>query len=311
MTSRPLVSILIPNYNKGKYLSETLNSILQQSYSEWECIIVDDHSSDNSWQVLKEYAKIDSRFRIYLRPNYLTKGGNACRNYAFRKSKGDLINWFDSDDLMSTDKLEIQVKLFSQSNFDIVLGNHAYFFDNNLANSIQEKLEFRNDDRVYRFLIGDFWFATWVPMFKKSFIERSGILFNERLQRNQESEFYVKLLSLDPSVGYLDRVLGFRRMNCDTIRGSYNKLKRGGKLVVDFPYIHSICVFLTKNGSVDQQVNEFFIRWFYKYLVYSDFKFGFLTRCLIWLVKLKGLNKCMIFFKIYLYRLKQNSFARF
>ena len=90
-TTKNLVSILIPNYNKASYLRPTLDSIMAQTYSNWECIIVDDHSTDISWEIIEEYAKTDSRFKIYKRPNHLAKGGNVCRNYAFTNSVGDFV----------------------------------------------------------------------------------------------------------------------------------------------------------------------------------------------------------------------------
>ena len=75
----PLVSILIPNYNKAPYLRETLDSVLSQTYTHWECIIVDDHSTDNSWEILEEYVAKDSRFKLYKRPVDRKQGGNAAR----------------------------------------------------------------------------------------------------------------------------------------------------------------------------------------------------------------------------------------
>lgn len=96
-----LISILIPNFNKGAYVQETLDSVLFQTYINWECIIVDDHSTDNSWKKIEEYVKMDSRFKAFKRPDNLQKGGNTCRNYALHLSKGDLILFLDSDDVLA------------------------------------------------------------------------------------------------------------------------------------------------------------------------------------------------------------------
>ncbi len=101
MDNKPLVSILIPNFNKAPYLRETLDSILAQTYTDWECIIVDDHSTDDSWGILEEYAEKDLRFKIYRRPDHLPKGGNVCRNFAYDNSRGDLILYLDSDDVLA------------------------------------------------------------------------------------------------------------------------------------------------------------------------------------------------------------------
>ena len=122
-----LISILIPNYNKANYLRETLDSVFAQTYTNWECIIVDDHSTDNSWEILQEYTIRDSRFEIRKRPGHLPKGGNACRNYAFELSEGEFVNWFDSDDVMFENFLADKIKAFTtEVQFVICSGYYWY-----------------------------------------------------------------------------------------------------------------------------------------------------------------------------------------
>ena len=96
----PIVSIIIPTYNRAHLISETLDSILTQTYTHWECIVVDDGSDDSTAELLAGYCKKDARFQYHQRPNDRPKGANACRNYGFELCKGEYINWFDSDDLM-------------------------------------------------------------------------------------------------------------------------------------------------------------------------------------------------------------------
>ena len=81
------VSIIIPVYNRESLILETLNSIQQQIYKDWECIIIDDHSTDNTLSLVKEFCNEDARFSYYLRPEKKPKGANSCRNYGFLKSK--------------------------------------------------------------------------------------------------------------------------------------------------------------------------------------------------------------------------------
>ena len=86
-----------------EYSSETLitlDSIINQTFTDWECILVDDRSADESIRVLQEYQKKDARFKAFLRPLSLKKGANSCRNYGFLQATGSYIKWFDSDDLM-------------------------------------------------------------------------------------------------------------------------------------------------------------------------------------------------------------------
>ena len=84
-----MISIILPVYNQIQYLKETLNSILTQSFCNWECIIVDDGSSKETIQLLIEYCNIDDRIKFYNRPANRIKGANSCRNYGYEKSRGE------------------------------------------------------------------------------------------------------------------------------------------------------------------------------------------------------------------------------
>ncbi|MDC0637800.1 glycosyltransferase, partial [Flavobacteriaceae bacterium] len=107
----PLVSIIIANYNRAHLIEETLDSIKNQSYTFFECIIVDDGSTDNSVNVVQNWIQGDERFQFFKRPKSIRKGANACRNWGFKeKSKGDLIKFFDSDDIMLKDHIKISVE---------------------------------------------------------------------------------------------------------------------------------------------------------------------------------------------------------
>ena len=101
-----LVSIIIPAYNQSSLISETLNSVLNQTYINWECIIVDDGSTDNTTEIVKKYTVGDSRFKLKNRPQKKLKGANACRNYGFKLSKGEYVLFLDSDDIWLDDLVE-------------------------------------------------------------------------------------------------------------------------------------------------------------------------------------------------------------
>src|SRR5688572_29060991 len=104
MNALPLISIIIPTYNRALMLEETLDSIIAQTYKNWECIVVDDGSTDATDKLMAEYIDRDSRFQYHHRPKDRLPGGNAARNYGFEISKGNFIQWFDSDDYMMANK---------------------------------------------------------------------------------------------------------------------------------------------------------------------------------------------------------------
>lgn len=109
------VSIVMPVFNSDKYLSEAIESILQQTFSDWELIIVDDHSTDSSVSIIKKYAQIDSRITpVYLSNNM---GAAAARNTGIAYRRGRYLAFLDSDDIWLKHKLEIQLTFMEKNNY--------------------------------------------------------------------------------------------------------------------------------------------------------------------------------------------------
>lgn len=107
-----LVSVIIPTYNSEKYIEETLNSVLNQTYGEFEIIIIDDCSKDNTFEIVKEYEKKYSN--IVCLKQEQNKGVAEARNRGIKKSRGRYIAFLDSDDLWHEKKLEKQLKLMKE-----------------------------------------------------------------------------------------------------------------------------------------------------------------------------------------------------
>src|SRR5688500_3635958 len=99
----PLVSICMPVYNGEKYIKEAIQSVTSQSYSNWELIIVNDGSKDNTASVLNSIS--DSRIKVFHQEN---KGQCSAANFAFKNSSGSFIKFFDADDLLSSDMIQKQ-----------------------------------------------------------------------------------------------------------------------------------------------------------------------------------------------------------
>ncbi|WP_418223271.1 glycosyltransferase family 2 protein [Clostridium isatidis] len=108
-----LVSIITPTYNCGRFISETIDSVLKQTYTNWEMIIVDDCSTDNTKEVVEEYVKKDSRIKYYILEQ--NSGAAVSRTRAMELAKGKYIAFLDSDDLWTEDKLQKQID-FMESN---------------------------------------------------------------------------------------------------------------------------------------------------------------------------------------------------
>lgn len=120
-----MISVIIPCYNYGHLIADTVDSILQQTYSDLEIIIIDDGSSDNTETVVQQIMARDKRVNYFKFPN---TGLGASRNRGLGKVKGDFIQFLDADDLLEKRKFEIQLKLFSENpGTDVVYGSVRYF----------------------------------------------------------------------------------------------------------------------------------------------------------------------------------------
>ncbi|MCL2028053.1 MAG: glycosyltransferase [Bacteroidales bacterium] len=118
-----LVSIIMPCYNAGLYIAEAIDSVVTQTYADWELIVVDDGSTDNSVEIIRSYGEKDQRIHYY-QTEAPTGSPVIPRNIAIEKAKGRFIAFLDSDDIWLPTKLEQQIKLFSDEKIAVVFSNH-------------------------------------------------------------------------------------------------------------------------------------------------------------------------------------------
>jgi len=192
----PLVSIIIPVYNRFEFIIETLESIKSQTYSNWECIIVDDGSTDKTLVVVAEYIKTDRRLKLFTRPDNYLSGGNGARNFGFMQSSGKYISFLDSDDTISIHKIKNQVQKMVLSDADLCLSDWKFFNKSGIINQENPLLNNKFDtgrDVLNLYSKYNFFIQTGVFLLKRDLILRSGLFF-EALRVNQDGEFFFRIL---------------------------------------------------------------------------------------------------------------------
>lgn len=205
-----LVSIIIPNYNRESLIGETLDSILAQSYDHWECIIVDDGSTDKSQFVIEEYAKRDPRFKLFLRPKEHPKGANACRNIGMQKSNGDYLIFFDSDDLMLENHVEQKLSFVLEKKLDF-----AVFKTKNFGNIPDE--EIYNDYSAYEkyslnadnYLLNRLRIFTLDLIVSKKIAEKCTFYYKNKA--DIENVLMTQLVLLSDNSAFKDEIVSLRR----------------------------------------------------------------------------------------------------
>lgn len=123
-----MVSIIVPVYNVEKYLRRCVDSIIAQTYSEWEALLIDDGSTDSSGTICDEYANRDNRIRCYHKKN---GGQSSARNEGLEHACGEQIAFCDADDWLTTDFLEICMTEYKKYEADIVTANYYNYYDDN------------------------------------------------------------------------------------------------------------------------------------------------------------------------------------
>lgn len=127
-----LVSIIVPCYRQAQYLDEALQSVFDQIYTNWECIIVNDGSPDNTEGIAQEWVTKDNRFVYLYQEN---AGVSSARNKGIIIAKGKYIQFLDGDDILEANKINYQVQILDDNpDIDIVYGSSRYFFDDNKSN---------------------------------------------------------------------------------------------------------------------------------------------------------------------------------
>jgi glycosyltransferase involved in cell wall biosynthesis len=220
--NNPLVSIIIPTYNRAHLIGETLDSVLAQTYSRWECIVVDDGSTDKTAKLLATYCEKDERFQYYKRPIDRIKGANACRNYGFEKSKGDFVIWFDSDDLMVLNHIALKVEQILKNNVDFVISQTTNFKDNKL----QEPYKYSKP--AYGITAEDFilrkihWY-TYDVMLSRAIATK--ISYHEKMKSWQDYYYFCQMLLITTKGHYINVVLTQRRLHDVTIQSEMTRTK--------------------------------------------------------------------------------------
>ena len=119
-----LISIIVPIYNVENYLRQCLDSIVSQTYQNFECLLINDGSSDNSADICREYIEKDSRFRYFEKENV---GVSSARNLGIERSKGQYITFIDSDDWVDSEYLEVLYRALIEEKADIAISTYKQF----------------------------------------------------------------------------------------------------------------------------------------------------------------------------------------
>jgi teichuronic acid biosynthesis glycosyltransferase TuaG len=187
-----LISVIMPAYNTEKFISESIESVLSQSYQNWELIIVDDGSTDSTAEIIKSYQKIDKRIKYLWQKN--GQQGKA-RNYAIRESTGNYLAFIDSDDIWVNDKLKTQLRLINEQNADLIFG-YSFVIENGIKTErkIGRGVGKYKDENAIGFLLFHDAFIMSTVLVKKQVIINAGTFIEDKdIQFCEDWHLWLKL----------------------------------------------------------------------------------------------------------------------
>src|SRR5215510_378584 len=222
-----LVSVIVPALNRERFLGDAVRSVLQQSYSDLEVVIVDDGSTDGTYEVAQICASSDNRVRVLRTPN---RGPASARNAGLHAATGEYVSFLDSDDVYTQQKVESHVHHFGERpEIDLVFSDYATA-DERLnvrvvhakgmpAAGFRETLAIRN------------WFATTACTVRRSLIERVGP-FRTDLRGPEDWELWIRCARAG-TFSYVPGVVTLYRQHGDQFHDDYARLRSNWQTVID------------------------------------------------------------------------------
>lgn len=200
-----MVSIVIPTFNSWKYLEEMINCVINQTYKDWQLIIVDDRSTDETSANIKKYLN-DKRIVYVVRDANKKKGAQTCRNIGIDIAKGELICFFDADDLISKSCLQKRVEYMTKHpNLDFAVFPAQAFCEKNGEYYGYKNWWFGNyaysKETTLRYYLRNFYpFAVWTNVYRLSAVKNN--VWDDEVELFQDFDFNIRLLLIGKNYDY-------------------------------------------------------------------------------------------------------------
>lgn len=249
-----MISIIVPVYNSERYLTTCLNSIISQTFSEFELILVNDGSTDNSFGICRFFSIQDNRIRLIDKSN---GGVSSARNIGIREAVGQFITFIDSDDYVKADYLKQLVENIG-IDCDLIQSGLSFFTDGTKEIIGAEKLP--EYDNLQRSIVEDCFTMATLPLitspvaklYRASIIKKENIYFDEQLSYGEDRDFNLRFINVAKTAksisycGYL-----YRKELLNSLSSNRDYLKM---LDIDLQYWNNLRDYLEKNKCASEKV---------------------------------------------------------
>lgn len=209
----PLVSIITPTYNSDKYVSETIKSTINQTLTDWELIITDDCSTDDTWHIINRYAEKDSRIKVFQLP--VNSGPGVARNYSIKKAIGRYIAFCDSDDVWHPQKLEEQIKFLQNKDLAFTYSSYQKMNEEGIKGGIIKV----PDEITYNDLLKTCSIGCLTAIYDT---HKIGKIYMPEIRKRQDYGLWLRIFKIIGSTSGMPEVLASYRERSNSV--SSNKL---------------------------------------------------------------------------------------
>lgn len=262
-----MVSIIIATYNRAKFIDITLESILDQTYINYEVIIVDDGGEDNTKEVLAPYLR-DPRFKYYKRPLTFSKGCPGSRNFGLTKAQGEFIWFFDDDDIAHPALLGNCITGLFNANHDFCRFKRTVFYDFeriSFDETSKPEIDLVSKKNLKQMIIGKLPFNSCQVIWRRESLGNQ--IFRGDIVYSDDWEFYSRLLASGLKGVTLDKTLLYARKHPGS---ATQRLKLGNKKILNSVILANFSVIdlVMQENIMDRQLFQFFYR---KGLFYNSY----------------------------------------
>ncbi|KID57934.1 glycosyl transferase [Pseudoalteromonas luteoviolacea] len=232
----PIVSVIMPSYNSEKTISESVQSVLSQSFDSWELIIVDDNSTDSTWEIIEELQGSNSKIRAFR--NQENKGAGGSRNLAIDKASGRYIAFLDSDDIWAPEKLAEQIAFMQSNDYPFTYTYYQSFNSNRELGVTKAPDSISYNELLYSNVIG-----CLTAIYDSEYF---GKRYMPLIRKRQDMGLWLELLSATPRAYCLTKNLAKYRVDSGMTASKTSVLSyqwRFYRDVVKLGFFKTICVF--------------------------------------------------------------------
>lgn len=207
MIQKPQISVIVPVYKAEKYLSKLLDSILAQSFTDWECIIVNDASPDGVGIIISEYEQKDKRFKVITKT--VNEGVSRARQTGIDHSNGKYVIHADPDDSVDKDWLKELYNIAESEQADMTICDYDRIFVDRTVKVCQQLSSLDNEDILEDLLMERLWGVTWNKLVRRDCFSKWNISFHPEMNFGEDLYVTCKLLICGAKVAYVPKVLYF------------------------------------------------------------------------------------------------------